>query len=64
MMVVYKITHPSGRIYVGQGRTDTLNYFGRSDGWLFEHGFTQEQRRYLTIREETLGSQRLHLTPR
>jgi hypothetical protein len=27
-MVVYKITYPNGKIYVGQDVTDSINYFG------------------------------------
>jgi hypothetical protein len=26
--VVYKITYPSGRIFIGQDLTDSINYFG------------------------------------
>jgi len=53
-MVVYKITYPNGKIYVGQDRTDTLNYFGSADSRLIEQDFTREQRRDFTIRKEIL----------
>lgn len=26
--VIYKITYPNGKIYVGQDRTDDIGYFG------------------------------------
>jgi hypothetical protein len=26
--VVYKITYPNGKIYIGQDLTDSINYFG------------------------------------
>ncbi|MGH3549661.1 MAG: GIY-YIG nuclease family protein [Pseudonocardiaceae bacterium] len=54
MKVVYKITYPNGKIYVGQDRTDTLNYFGSADSRLIEEDFTREQRRDFTIRKEIL----------
>lgn len=54
MKVVYKITYPNGKIYVGQDRTDTLNYFGSADSRLIEEDFTREQRRDFIIRKEIL----------
>ena len=52
--VIYKITYPNGKIYVGKDLTDTLNYFGSADSRLIEKDFTPEQRRDLTIRKEIL----------
>jgi hypothetical protein len=52
--VVYKITYPNGKIYVGQDRTDTLNYFGSADSRLIERDFTPKQRRDFTIRKQIL----------
>jgi hypothetical protein len=52
--VIYKITYPNGKIYVGQDRTNTLNYFGSADSRLIERDFTEEQRRDFTIRKEIL----------
>lgn len=52
--VIYKITYPNGRIYIGKDLTDTLNYFGSADSKLIERDFTREQRRDLTIRKEIL----------
>ena len=31
MKVVCKITYPTGTIYVGQDRTDGINYFGSAN---------------------------------
>jgi|SRR5664280_227447 hypothetical protein len=45
VMVIYKITYPNGKIYVGQDRTDTLNYFGSADSRLIEQDFTRDERR-------------------
>jgi hypothetical protein len=52
--VIYKITYPNGKIYVGQDRTDTLTYFGSVDSRLVEQDFTPHQRRDFTIRKEIL----------
>jgi hypothetical protein len=52
--VIYKITYPNGKIYVGQDRTNTLNYFGSVDSRLIEQDFTEDQRRDFTIRKEIL----------
>ena len=41
MIVVYRITSPNGTIYIGQDRTDTLNYFGSADSQLIEQDFTR-----------------------
>lgn len=54
MMVIYKITYPNGKIYIGQDRTDTLNYFGSADSRIIERDFTREQQRDFTIRKEIL----------
>jgi hypothetical protein len=54
MMVIYKITYPNGKIYIGQDRTDTLNYFGSADSKLIERDFSPEERRDFTIRKEIL----------
>ena len=31
MKVVYKITYPNGKIYIGKDLTDIINYFGSAD---------------------------------
>lgn len=54
MKVIYKITYPNGKIYIGQDITDTLNYFGSANSELIEQDFTREQRRDFTIRKEML----------
>lgn len=50
--VIYKITYPNGKIYIGQDRTNTLNYFGSAESRLIKRDFTAEQRRDFTIRKE------------
>ena len=54
MNVIYKITYPNGKIYVGQDRTDSINYFGSPDGDLIAKDFTREQRRRFTVTREIL----------
>ncbi len=54
MNVIYKITYPNGKIYIGQDRTDSINYFGSASSELIAKDFTREQRRDFTIRKEIL----------
>ena len=54
VIVIYKITYPNGKIYVGQDRTDSINYFGSASSALIEKDFTREQRRDFTVRREIL----------
>jgi hypothetical protein len=54
MIVIYKITYPNGKIYVGQDVTDCINYFGSADTKLIEKDFSREQKLDFTIRKEIL----------
>lgn len=54
MKVIYKITYPNGKIYVGKDLTGTLNYFGSANSNLIEKDFTPEQMRDFTIRKQIL----------
>jgi hypothetical protein len=54
MKVIYKITYPNGKIYIGKDLTDTLNYFGSASNQLIEQDFSREERRDFTIRKEIL----------
>lgn len=49
---LYNITYPNGKIYIGQDRTDSINYFGSAQSSVIEKDFTREQRRDFTIRRE------------
>lgn len=50
MKIIYKITYPNGKIYVGQDRTDSINYFGSAANHLIAADFpTREQRRDFTV---------------
>ena len=54
MKVIYKITYPNGKIYVGMDLTDTINYLGSTDNRLIGADFTREERQDFTIRKEIL----------
>jgi hypothetical protein len=52
--VVYRITYPNGKIYIGQDITDTIRYFGSPSKARMEADFTREQRRSFTITRDIL----------
>lgn len=55
MKVVYKITWPNGKVYVGSDLTDSIVYFGSPDERLIEADYpTREARRDMTVRREIL----------
>jgi hypothetical protein len=49
--VIYKITYPNEKIYVGMDLTDTINHVGSAPSSLIQRDFTREQRRDFTIRK-------------
>ena len=40
MKVIFKITYPNGKIYVGQVLTESINYFGSASSALIGQDFT------------------------
>ncbi|OQA07614.1 MAG: hypothetical protein BWY65_01814 [Firmicutes bacterium ADurb.Bin373] len=54
MKVIYKITYPNGKIYIGKDLTDSINYFGSANSKLIGQDFTREERRDFTIRKEII----------
>jgi len=52
--IVYKITYPNGKIYIGKDLTDSINYFGSADSKIIEKDFTRENRRDFVIRKQIL----------
>lgn len=55
--VIYKITFPNGKIYVGKdvgGIGHALNYFGSWDNALVAQDFTKEELSNFTLRKEIL----------
>jgi hypothetical protein len=54
MSTIYKITYPNGKIYVGQDRTDSINYFGSANSYLIAQDFSKDQRQSFTATKEIL----------
>ena len=54
MNVIYRITYPNGKIYIGQDITDSINYFGSASDALIAQDFTREQRQSFTITRDIL----------
>jgi hypothetical protein len=55
MKVVYKITYPNGKIYVGLDLTDNIRYFGSAEPALIAADFPdRETRRRFTVCREIL----------
>jgi hypothetical protein len=55
LKVIYKITWPNGKIYVGSDLTDSISYFGSPDKRDIAADFpTREARREITVRREIL----------
>jgi hypothetical protein len=52
--VIYKITYPNGKIYIGKDVTDSANYFGSASHDLMAADFSREERRDFAIRKEVL----------
>ena len=54
MKVIYKITYPNGKIYIGKDLTNSINYFGSASDDLIAQDFSSEERRDFTVRKEIL----------
>jgi hypothetical protein len=55
MKVIYKITYPKGKIYIGKDSTgDILRYFGSPDREYLEKDFSWEELKDITLRKEIL----------
>ena len=54
MKIIYKITYPNGKIYIGKDLTDNINYFGSANCRLIEQDYTREERRDFMIRKEII----------
>lgn len=54
MKIIYKITYPNGKIYIGKDLTNTFSYFGSPNSKLLEPDFTDEEKKDFTIRREIL----------
>lgn len=54
MGCIYRITYPNGKIYIGQDRTDSINYFGSASSELISKDFTKEERQSFKITKDIL----------
>lgn len=54
MNVIYRITYPNGKIYIGQDRTNSINYFGSASSELIGQDFTIAERSSFTITRDIL----------
>lgn len=52
--VIYKITYPNGKIYIGKDLTNTLTYFGSVDSKYVSKDFTEEEMKDFSIRKEII----------
>lgn len=52
--VVYKITYPNGKIYIGQDRTDDINYFGSPDREVLNKDFPPDKRMSFVVKKDIL----------
>ena len=58
MKVIYKITYPNGKIYIGKDLTDTPDYFGSVNSKLIERDFPRKKRRKFVVRKEIIWESR------
>jgi hypothetical protein len=54
MKIIYKITYPNGKIYVGSDVAYNINYFGSASHALVANDFSWDQQLDFTIRKEIL----------
>jgi hypothetical protein len=49
LKIIYKITYPNGKIYIGQDLADTQNYFGSANSKLIAQNFIYRTARYCIL---------------
>ncbi|WP_319543582.1 hypothetical protein [uncultured Pseudodesulfovibrio sp.] len=54
LKVLYKITCPNGKIYIGKDLTNSINYWGSASSDLIAQDFNYEERQDMTIRKEII----------
>ena len=52
--IIYKITYPNGKIYIGKDLTNTLTYFGSVNSELVAQDFSEKQQRDFTVRKQVI----------
>jgi hypothetical protein len=64
MKIIYKITYPNGKIYIGKDLTDSVNYFGSANSKLIEKALQERNEEILLSEKRYYGSQKLLQTKR
>jgi hypothetical protein len=54
MKIIYKVTYPNGKIYIGRDLTNSINYFGSASSRLIAQDFTWEERKEFSVKREIL----------
>ena len=54
MKVIYKLTYPNGKIFIGKDFTDNINYFGSANSDLIAKDFTREERKSFLVKKEII----------
>jgi hypothetical protein len=52
--IIYKITYPNGKIYIGKDLTNSINYWGSANSDLIAKDFSIAERMDMTIRREII----------
>lgn len=52
--VIYKITYPNGKIYIGKDLANSLTYFGSVNSELVAKDFSEEQMRDFSVRKQII----------
>lgn len=52
--VIYKITYPNGKIYIGKDLTNSLTYFGSVNNDAVAQDFSEEEQRDFSIRKQII----------
>src|SRR5690606_14307594 len=52
--IIYKITYPNGKIYIGKDLTNSINYWGSANHGLIAKDFSPAERMNMSIRREVI----------
>ena len=52
--VIYKITYPNGKIYIGKDLTNSLTYFGSVNNAAVAQDFSEEEQRDFSVRKQII----------
>ena len=54
MQIIYKITYPNGKIYIGTDLIDSINHSGTGNGAVIAKDFSRQQRRRSFMQREII----------